>query len=92
MPKRQKAKVRTTPIGEKAKSPAKLARIAKQQLQENYNRNIQYGETAWQTAKNTRHVMRKLQGKTYENWRRNNSARFEESKPTASNLIWEDKH
>lgn len=88
MPKRPKAKPVSTKSLEKTVSAAKQRRIDKQAAQEaaNYN-TVDKSFNPWNKAKHLRHASRIAQGKTYENWRRKNSARYDNSKPTASNLL-----
>lgn len=87
MPKRQKAKVRPTSSTaiNKQPSPAKLARIERQNAQEANNKELKLMEapTPWAKAKGQRGAARITTGKTYANWRKANASSIGENK-TAS--------
>ena len=85
MPKRPKAKVKTTTT-ERKPSAAKQRRIDKQLRQEIENKENYPEFTSWEISKKIRHNRRVNAGKTYDNWRKTNSARAQE-RPTASNLL-----
>src|SRR6266498_173272 len=86
MPKRQKAKPATTKPIEK---PVKKVSIKNRQQLENEAKNkaIWPELKPWEKVRKARHDERKARGLTYDNWRRNNSARSET--PNASNTLTE---
>jgi hypothetical protein len=91
MPKRPKPKMKTTTTNERTVSVAKQARIIKQleQTNDNKTRLRQGGIKPWDVIKQARHDRRKARGLTYDNWRKKNSARYDDNAPTASNTLTE---
>lgn len=84
MPKRQKAKVHTTPKA--VKPTTKPVNIKHRQQLENEATNNLTGVKPWELVRKARHLKRITQGKTYDNWRRVHSARSDLT-PTASNTL-----
>jgi hypothetical protein len=64
-----------------------LRRKEAQDLREQVNRDNYPALSPWETSRKKRHSARIARGLTYENWRKNNSARAKNEEPSVSNTV-----